>query len=333
MTMYYDSLPIKINKDAPVLIVTQVAEQIKLLISFGYLSPDDGLPPVSQLAQQLGINHNTIAGIYADLGKAGYLVAQRGRGTFIAKNEIVERSAALQNLYQKIGSVYLTAKEAGLDPAEFASAAYACATTLQDEFHSVVFVDCGNYDTPSLLECIESEIGNSATLLKLKDLKTHQKEALRQLRQADLVLTTDIHANIVSQYKALDQELIGLVFLPDLSLFTYLAALPKATKVLFVNCDDISSRTPKYFVEQIGISHIKLQEVTFEQLQNDELQLLNESEIIYTSSLMYSSIQTLLPQPNKLRQFKFSLSQASVALVKARLATKQLLKKDDMAEL
>nr|WP_222617709.1 GntR family transcriptional regulator [Eggerthella hominis] len=53
------------------------------LISSGYYRPGDKLPTVRDLAIKLKINYNTVNKVYQSLLHDGYLMAHRGRGTFV----------------------------------------------------------------------------------------------------------------------------------------------------------------------------------------------------------------------------------------------------------
>jgi DNA-binding transcriptional MocR family regulator len=67
----------------------QIAEQIGTQIKQGDLQPGDLLPPVRQLAGELGVNPNTVASAYAKLRDAG-LVATRGRaGTQVLEQPLM----------------------------------------------------------------------------------------------------------------------------------------------------------------------------------------------------------------------------------------------------
>ena len=67
----------------------QIAEQISTQIKQGDLQPGDLLPPVRQLAGELGVNPNTVASAYAKLRDAG-LVATRGRaGTQVLEQPLM----------------------------------------------------------------------------------------------------------------------------------------------------------------------------------------------------------------------------------------------------
>ncbi len=49
----------------------QIVEQIRYLVEGGGLRPGDRLPPVRQLADNLGVNRNTVAKAYAMLRELG----------------------------------------------------------------------------------------------------------------------------------------------------------------------------------------------------------------------------------------------------------------------
>jgi Bacterial regulatory proteins, gntR family len=51
----------------------QLHEQIIDRIAAGELTADARLPPVRRLAEQLGINHMTVAKAYKDLAEAGFV--------------------------------------------------------------------------------------------------------------------------------------------------------------------------------------------------------------------------------------------------------------------
>ena len=64
-------------------IFMQLHEQIIARISAGELTAGARLPPVRRLAEQLGINHMTVAKAYKDLAKAGFVEGRAGGGTHV----------------------------------------------------------------------------------------------------------------------------------------------------------------------------------------------------------------------------------------------------------
>lgn len=65
-------------------IYQQVADGIKELIARGELKEGTPLPPVRQLAADLGVNLNTIAVAYRELQKDGLIVVKHGSGSVVA---------------------------------------------------------------------------------------------------------------------------------------------------------------------------------------------------------------------------------------------------------
>ena len=65
-------------------IYRQIAEEIKALIARGSLSEGMALPPVRQVAEDLGVNLNTIAAAYRELQKEGLLTVRHGSGAVVS---------------------------------------------------------------------------------------------------------------------------------------------------------------------------------------------------------------------------------------------------------
>lgn len=65
-------------------IYEQITENIKRLVIQEVLLPDEQLPSVRNLAQELTINPNTIQKAYRELEREGYVVSLPGKGSFIS---------------------------------------------------------------------------------------------------------------------------------------------------------------------------------------------------------------------------------------------------------
>ena len=81
-----------VNTDDPRAIYQQVADGIKELIACGELPEGTALPPVRQLAADLGVNLNTIAAAYRELQKDGLIAVKHGSGSVVASRTTTERS-------------------------------------------------------------------------------------------------------------------------------------------------------------------------------------------------------------------------------------------------
>jgi len=63
----------------------EIAEQFVAAIRSGAMVAGEALPTVRQLAQQLGVNPNTVASAYARLRDAGLVISDGRRGTRVAE--------------------------------------------------------------------------------------------------------------------------------------------------------------------------------------------------------------------------------------------------------
>jgi len=73
-------------------IYRQVADEIKGLIARGELREGMALPPVRQVADDLGVNLNTIAAAYRDLQKEGLLKVRHGSGAMVSARTVAQQS-------------------------------------------------------------------------------------------------------------------------------------------------------------------------------------------------------------------------------------------------
>ena len=72
-----------VSLSSPIPLHDQMVAGLRDLIAAGTLATGDELPPVRQLAADLGINLNTVALAYRELTDAGLLASVRGRGTVV----------------------------------------------------------------------------------------------------------------------------------------------------------------------------------------------------------------------------------------------------------
>ena len=79
-------LTIDANSRTP--IYQQIAEGIKSLIARGVLLEGTSLPPVRQMAADLGVNLNTIATAYRELQTEGLITVRHGLGAVVASQRV-----------------------------------------------------------------------------------------------------------------------------------------------------------------------------------------------------------------------------------------------------
>lgn len=83
---------ITVDEADPRPIYRQVADEIRALIASGGLREGAQLPPVRQLAADLGVNLNTVATAYRELQAEGLLAIRHGAGAVVSSRTAHERS-------------------------------------------------------------------------------------------------------------------------------------------------------------------------------------------------------------------------------------------------
>ena len=78
-------LPIQLDDAAQKSLQVQIAEQVRVLILDGRLSPGTRLPASREMAADLGVSRNTVVGAFARLFSEGLLEARESTGTFVAQ--------------------------------------------------------------------------------------------------------------------------------------------------------------------------------------------------------------------------------------------------------
>lgn len=106
-----------VKLDSPTPLVEQIEQGLRFAIATGELVPGDQLPPVRQLAADLGINLNTVARAYRALEACGLVTSIRGRGTQVtARSELQGPTETVKiDLLEQLRKLLADARLAGMD--------------------------------------------------------------------------------------------------------------------------------------------------------------------------------------------------------------------------
>ncbi|HZO95619.1 MAG TPA: GntR family transcriptional regulator [Candidatus Baltobacteraceae bacterium] len=101
-------------------IYVQLTEQVKRAIAVGALTAGERLPTVKALAHELKLNPNTVARVYRDLEREGFIATAAGRGSFVRRNGVVDeaRRAASTVASTQIDAAVREARSLGLTRTE-----------------------------------------------------------------------------------------------------------------------------------------------------------------------------------------------------------------------
>jgi len=113
-------LPIHLQKESGIPLYIQLQEQLRLLFKRGALQPGDLMPTVRELAVALGINSNTVARVYRELQRDGWLVLRRGIGTYVSDDCPAQQLGKrdVRGLEQRVRELIVVARQLGISSVE-----------------------------------------------------------------------------------------------------------------------------------------------------------------------------------------------------------------------
>lgn len=99
-------------------IYEQLVDKLKELIINEVLKPDEQLPSVRTLAQQLTINPNTIQKAYRELENQGFIYSQKGKGSFVNPGSQSMDSGKIKTVKAELERLILEALYLGITAEE-----------------------------------------------------------------------------------------------------------------------------------------------------------------------------------------------------------------------
>jgi DNA-binding transcriptional regulator YhcF (GntR family) len=119
--VFVQDVGIRIDREGDVPVGVQLAWALRGAIESGALRPGDRLPPLRELAVEVGVNANTLRTAYAKLEADGLIETRHGSGTFVTGPAARTGRGDLSHL---VGAASRAARDAGVDPRDLAAALY-----------------------------------------------------------------------------------------------------------------------------------------------------------------------------------------------------------------
>src|SRR6185436_16947256 len=124
-----EALRLSIDLESPTPAYRQIASDLRRHLVEERLKPGDLLPPIRQLAVDLGVHFNTVALAYRILADEGWLELKRRRGaTVIARNapRAVDQHK-VDHLLQRLGQIAAELRSVGMSSRQISLALHRLA--------------------------------------------------------------------------------------------------------------------------------------------------------------------------------------------------------------
>ena len=106
---------IQVDVRSRVPIYEQIVNSFKQMTMSGILSPDEKLPSVRELSQELTINPNTIQKAYQELERQNIIYTKRGQGSFVNPNiQAINKEEKMGELIEEIKRIIVESMYLGI---------------------------------------------------------------------------------------------------------------------------------------------------------------------------------------------------------------------------
>lgn len=117
---------VEVDTDSAVPPYEQIRQQLATMIGAGVLDPGTQLPPIRQLAADLGLAANTVARAYRELEAEGLVVSRVRHGTTVAAaTPTLSRAEVRSRLAAAARSYAALARQLGVPPEEAEAAVHS----------------------------------------------------------------------------------------------------------------------------------------------------------------------------------------------------------------
>ena len=111
---------IQVDVRSRVPIYEQIVNSFKQMTMSGILLPDEKLPSVRELSQELTINPNTIQKAYQELERQNIIYTKRGQGSFVNPNiQAINKEEKMEELIEEIKRIIVESMYLGISKEKF----------------------------------------------------------------------------------------------------------------------------------------------------------------------------------------------------------------------
>lgn len=244
-------MDLRINLKSRVPVHLQLEQQIKHLIMTGGFGVGDRLPSIRSMAGFLRINRNTVARVFSDLEREGFVESRRGSGMYVLEPP-VDAVEMKEDVLDRV--VDLCAAQ-GLPVEDLAYALLARAGAEPREKTKILFVECTREELDQFSEELEAQLPVDVERVLLEDLPARLSEDGEP--PWTLAVTTFFHVHEVQEMmEPLGVETVALLAEANLESLRRLTELPAGTTVGVVGWGRTCMENLSRSLEGAGLDHL-----------------------------------------------------------------------------
>ncbi len=273
-------MDLQINSKSRVPVHLQLEQQIKHLIMTGGFEVGGRLPSIRAMAGFLRVNRNTVARVFSDLEREGFVESRRGSGMYVLEPPV----DAVEMKGDVLDRVMDLAAAQGLPVEDLAYALLARAGAEPREKSKILFVECTREELDQFSDELEGQLPVEVERVLLEDLPGRLSEDGEP--PWTLAVTTFFHVHEVQDLmEPLGVETVALLAEANLESLQRLTELPAGTTVGVVGWGRTCMENLSRSLEGAGLDHLDFVQANVDEDPEEALGVLQDVGAVVCASI------------------------------------------------
>jgi GntR family transcriptional regulator len=274
-------MDLRINSKSHVPVHVQLEGQIKHLILTGGFEVGSRLPSIRAMAGFLRVNRNTVARVFSDLEREGYVESRRGSGVYVVEPPMEAEDLKRQEVLERVMDL---AAAQGVPVEDLAYALLARAGAKPQEKTAILFVECTRAELDQFSRELEEQLPVEVERVLVEDLA--ERVSGMEGPPWRLAVTTFFHIHEVQEIvEPLGIEVVALLAEATLESLQRLMELPAGTHVGVVGWGRTCMENLSRSIEGAGLDHLNFVQVYVDQGPEEVVSTLGKVRVVVCASV------------------------------------------------
>ena len=274
-------MDLRINSKSHVPVHVQLEGQIKHLILTGGFEVGSRLPSIRSMAGFLRVNRNTVARVFSDLEREGYVESRRGSGVYVVEPPVDVEDIKRQEVLERVMDL---AAAQGVSVEDLAYGLLARSGAEPQDKLPILFVECTRAELDPFSDELEEQLPVEVEKVLVADLADRVSDA--EELPWRLAVTTFFHIHEVQEIvEPRGIEAVALLAEATLESLQRLTELPSGTPVGVVGWGRTCMENLSSSIEGAGLDHLDFVQVYVDQGPEEVLATLGNVRAVVCSSV------------------------------------------------
>jgi len=282
-------MDLRINSKSHVPVHVQLQGQIKHLILTGNFAVGSRLPSIRAMAGFLRVNRNTVARVFSDLEREGYVESRRGSGVYVLEPPVEADEEKRREVLEQVMDL---AAARDLSVEDLAYALLARAGAEPREKTPILFVECTHAELDQFSSELEEQLPVEVERVLIEDLE----ERLSEVEDPPwrLAVTTFFHIHEVQELvEPRGLEAVALLAEATLESLQRLMELPSMTPVGVMGWGRTCMQNLSRSIEGAGLDHLVFTQVYVDDGPDEVLSALEGVDAVVCASVTARRLREL----------------------------------------